>query len=180
MTQATDDRTFTEAELTAIVADRVARETANITTEVEKLRSDNTELANKLDAEISAKTAAEKSKADIEAEFEAFKKDAEDREQAAARKDERLKAVREAASHLSDDFFKDEKRIERIVAMKDEEFTGYVDDLKVSGGGTPKEKNGVPRETAMAGQQIDPKPESGTAARSFLGRGMATTTKKEA
>jgi predicted nuclease with TOPRIM domain len=178
MTQATDERTFTEAELTAIVADRVARETANITTEVEQLRSEKTELENKLDAEISAKTAAEKSKADVEAEFEAFKKDTEEREQAAARKDERIKAVREAASHLSDDFFKDEKRIERIVAMKDDEFTGYVDDLKVTAGGAPKEKNGVPRETAMSGQQIDPKPESGTAARGFLGRHMATATKE--
>lgn len=178
MTQATDERTFTEAELTAIVADRVARETANITTEVEKLRSENTELANKLDAEISAKTAAEQSKAAAEAEFEAFKKDTEEREQAAARKDERLKVVREAASHLSEDFFKDEDRVKRIVAMKDDEFTGYVDDLKLSGGGAPKSDNGVPRETAMAGQAITPKAESGTAARGFLGRHMATAPKE--
>jgi chromosome segregation ATPase len=181
MTQATEDRQFTESELTAIVADRVQRETANITAEADKLRTDNTELANKLDAEISAKQAAEKAKADVEAEFEAYKKDVEEREQAAARKDERLKAVREAASHLSDDFFKDENRVKRIVAMDEDSFKGYVDDLKVSGGGTPKEKSGPPRETAMQGEQVQAPEAKGGAARSFLQRGMATATtaKKE-
>lgn len=174
MTQATDDRTFTEAELTAIVADRVARETAEATAEVDKLRAENTELSNKLDAEISARQAAEQAKTDVEGQFEAHKKEAEEREQAAARKDERIKAVREAASHLSDDFFKDDKRIARIVAMADDEFTGYVDDLKVSSGGTPQSDNGVPRETAMQGKQIAAPADKGNAARGFLTRGMAT------
>lgn len=179
MTQATEERTFTEAELTAIVADRVARETASTTAEVEKLRAENTELGNKLDAEISARQAAEQAKTDAEAQFEANKKEAEEREQAAARKDERLKVVREAASHLSEDFFKDEKRIARIVAMKDDEFTGYVDDLKVTAGGAPKGQSGPPRETAMQGEQITPPAAVGTGARSFLTRGMAAVKKED-
>lgn len=173
MTQATDDRTFTEAELTAIVADRVARETANATAEVEKLRAENTELNNKLDAEISARQAAEKAAEDAKAEHEKFVADQEAEKASLAKKDDRLKAVREAASHLNDEFFKDDKRIARIVAMADDEFAGYVDDLKVTSGGTPKENSGVPRETAMQGEQVKPKNNPGTAARGFLTRGMA-------
>lgn len=173
MTQATDDRTFTEAELTAIVADRVARETADATAEVEKLRAENSELNNKLDAEISARQAAEKAAEDAKAEHEKFVADQESEKAALAKKDDRLKAVRESASHLSDDFFKDEKRIARIVAMADDEFAGYVDDLKVTSGGAPKTSNGVPRETAMEGKQIAPPEAKGIAARGFLTRGMA-------
>lgn len=180
MTQATDDRTFTEAELTAIVADRVQRETANITADIEKLRTENTELANKLDVEISGRQAAEKAKADIEAEFETHKKDVEEREQAAARKDERVKAMREAAAHLDEKFFTDDTRVKRVIAMDEDSFKGYLDDLKVTAGGAPKNNQGLPRETAMEGQQVNGGENTGTAARSFLQRTFVSAKTKEA
>jgi len=180
MTQATDERQFTEQELTAIVADRVQRETASITAEIDKLRTENTELANKLDAEISGRTAAEKAKADTEAEFAKFKADQETEKAALARKDDRIKAVREAAAHLDDKFFADEKRVTRIVAMDEDAFTGYLDDLKVTAGVAPKKDPTLPRESAMEGQAISGGGESGSAAKAFLQRTFVSAKPKEA
>lgn len=181
MTQATDDRTFTEAELTAIVADRVQRETASITAEIEKLRTENTELGNKLDAEISARTAAENTAEKHKAEFAEFKAAQETEKAALARKDDRIKAIREAAAHLDDKFFADDKRVTRIVAMDEDAFTGYLDDLKVTAGGaTKKTDSGLPRETAMQGDPLGGGGESGGAARSFLTRTFTSAKTKEA
>lgn len=144
-----NDKKFSEEEMALLLADRVSKETADLTTERDALKVERDELASKLDVETAAKVAAEQKATDVQAEFDKFKADLEDLREAAERKDERLDKVKEVAAHLGEDFLKDEKRVERIVAMSDELFEGYVADLKAAApaapAGTP-----IPRESAMS------------------------------
>jgi chromosome segregation ATPase len=162
-----DEKTYTEAEHIAILSDRLTKETAELSATVDQLTGDKTELENKLDVAESAKTAAEAKAAEAEKALEEFKAEIQEREEAAARKDERLKALRESAEHLGEDFFNDEKRIERIVAMKDEEFSGYAADLAATAVGAPKGAT-VPRESAMQNRETAGTTKSTTAAKDFL------------
>jgi len=168
-----DEKTYSEAEHIAILADRVSKETADLTAERDQLASAKTELENKLDIAESAKTAAEQAATEAKDALEEFKAQVESDREAAARKDERIKQVRESAEHLGDDFFEDEKRVERITAMKDEDFEGYLADLKatakVPAGG--KTTTHVPRETAMSG--AEPNGSSQSAARLLFGLASA-------
>lgn len=127
-----DDKTFTEAEHIAILADRVTKETAGLTAERDTLSTEKSELQNKLDVAESAKVAAEQRAEKAEADFTAFKAELDEYATKVAKKDERLEAVKEVAAHLGEDFLKDEPRIARIVAMDDESFAGYVADLKAT------------------------------------------------
>ncbi len=148
-------RTLTEHEAYAIAADRVNRETAELTANVEKLTKENAELSGKVDVaeaalatEKAAKETAEKALAD-------FKAEVENERQVAARREARVAKVREVAAHLKDDFYSDE-RITRWAKMDDEAFTAYTAELAaVSTGATPVAAGeGAPRETAMAGSQV--------------------------
>ena len=168
-----DAKTFSEEEHLAILADRVSKETASLTAERDQLLSEKAELQNQLDVAESAQQAAELRAETAEKAHEDFKAEIAQREEAAARKEERLKQLRESASHLEDAFFEDEKRIERIIAMADEDFTAYAADLAASGkavAGSPG-VTAVPRETAMAGGQAGSKPVQSSAV-PFLFRGL--------
>jgi chromosome segregation ATPase len=166
------DRVFSEDEAYAIVADRVARESAELKDKITTLESEKAELANKLDVEIAAREAAELKAKEAEAKHEDYLAQVEAEKAALARKDERLSKVREAASHLTDEFFSDESRVNRIVAMDDEAFDGYVADLRETAKDAPKTSEGAPpRETAMEGDRVSPKDaESAPGARNFLMR----------
>lgn len=159
-----DEKAYTEAEHIAILADRVAKETADLTALRDQLSSEKDELATKLDVAESAKVAAEQAAEEAKKALEQFQAEVEQEREAAARKDERLAKVRENASHLGEDFFEDEARVKRIVAMKDEDFEGYLADLSATSKGTTK-TTAVPRETAMAGAAPNG---SDTVAKSFL------------
>lgn len=162
-----DEKTYSEQEHIAILSDRVAKETADLTAERDQLASVKTELENKLDVAESAKTAAETKVEVAEKALEDFKAEIETQREAAARKDERLNKVREGAKHLDDKFFEDEARVSRIVAMKDEDFDGYLADLTATAvPATAGATTHVPRETAMVGAEAD-KPTT-SAARNFL------------
>lgn len=165
------DRTFSEDEAYAIVADRVARETSEMTSKIQTLEAEKADLANRLDVETAAREAAEQRATAAEAKHEEFLKALETEKAKESRKEERLAQVREAASHLTDEFFKDESRVDRIVAMEDDVFEGYVKDLRDAAALAPK--NGeIPRETAMEGEKVTPKgAESAAGARDFLMRG---------
>lgn len=155
-----DAKTFTEDEHLAILTDRVAKETAAITADRDKVAAEKSqletkhatevsELQTKLDVTESAKVAAEQKAEKVEQEFADYKAGIEQLAEQAARKDERLAKVKEVAAHLGEDFFKDEARVERIVAMDEDGFTGYLDDLKATApAGTTSST--APRETAMA------------------------------
>lgn len=145
-----DEKTYSESEHIAILSDRLTKETADLTAERDQLASDKGELETKLDVAESAKQAAEQAAKEAADALEAFKAEAEQEREAAARKDERIAKVKETASHLGDEFFEDEARVNRIVAMKQDEFEGYLGDLASTAKTTTK-TTAVPRETAMAG-----------------------------
>ena len=161
-----DEKTYTEPEHIAILSDRLAKETADLTAQVDQLTTASTELGNKLDLAESAKVAAEQKVTEAEKSLEDFKAEVTEREAAAERKETRVAKLRESAEHLAEDFFTDETRVARIVAMKDEDFTGYLADLAATGVNAPKATT-VPRETAMQNQVTDTttKPSAG---KSFL------------
>jgi chromosome segregation ATPase len=162
-----DEKTFSESEHIAILADRVSKETADLTAERDQLQAAKTELENKLDVAESAKTAAEQKAETAEKALADYKAEVEEQREAAARKDDRIKQIRESAEHLDDAFFADEARVNRIVAMKDEDFEGYLADIKATAAKAPATtKAEAPRETAMAGNGATPATES--AARNFL------------
>jgi chromosome segregation ATPase len=163
-----DPRTFTEDELEAITADRVARETAELNEKLETVTKDRDEAQSKLDVEIAAKEAAEQAAAQAKAEHEEFVQKAEAEQAALAKKDERVAKVREAASHLKDEFFEDESRVARIVEMSDEAFEGYLADMRETASGAPSGSSTAPRETAMAGDPVKGETKPAPAAGDFL------------
>lgn len=175
-----DDKTFTEDEHLAILSDRVTKETAELTAARDQLATEKTELETKLDVETSAKTAAEQRATEAEKALEDFKVSIESEREAAARKDERVKKVRETAAHLDDKFFEDEKRVARIVAMADEDFEGYLADLAVTAKAPTKTTTTtVPRETAMQGDPVGVGANGSSAARDFLLRPYIAPSKED-
>jgi chromosome segregation ATPase len=150
------DKTFTEQEHIAILADRVATETAAITAERDQLKAEKSDLQSQLDVAESAKVAAEQAKEKAEQELADFKTGLDELAQAEARKGERLTKVKEVAAHLGDEFLSEENeagkdRVARIVAMDESAFDGYVADLKATAPATTSTGAPAPRETAMAG-----------------------------
>jgi len=174
-------KVYQESEHLAILADRVSTETATLTAQRDQLEKDLTEAQNKLDAADSAKVAAEQARQKAEEELTAFKTETTEREAAAARKDTRIKDIQERAPHLTDEWFADEKRVERIIARSDEDHEAYVADLIASvPPGTEPAKREVPRETAMQGKQVAGDEAKTSAARGFLMRNYeGTPTQKQ-
>ncbi|GAB3863375.1 hypothetical protein GCM10028801_30850 [Nocardioides maradonensis] len=147
-----NEKTFTENDMALLLADRVAKETADLTAERDSLKAERDDLATKLDVEIAAKVAAEQKVTEIQGEFDSFKSGLEELREAAERKDERLAKVKEAAAHMGEEFLKDEARVARIVAFSEEQFDGYVADLAATAPAAGA-SGGVPRESAMSGSQ---------------------------
>lgn len=165
-----DNRSFTESEMQTLAAGIVQRETADLTAAKTALETEKAELETKLDVETAAKVAAEARASEAETALADFKASIESEREAAARKDERLTKVREVASHLGDDFFADQARIDRICAYTDEAFEGYVADLGATATKAGAKEEGVPRETAMAGAAVKGGAKT-SAAEGFLLRG---------
>lgn len=149
-----EPRTFSEQEHLAILADRVATETASLTENVATLTTAKSELETKLDVAISEKAAADKAAADAKAEFEAFKTGLEAEKAAAEKKDARLEEIKTKASHLPAEFVTDEARVARIVAMDDDQFAGYVADLAAANTAPATTPVVGGKETAMNGAQV--------------------------
>lgn len=164
---ATTDRTFTEGEAYALVADNVQRETATLTASVEKLTSEKAaletekdELRSQLDIAVAARETAEQALAD-------YKATVENQKAMDARRDERVTKVREVAKHLKDEFYTAE-RAQRWAAMEDEAFDAYIAELAdLSVGVAPATTGSAPRETAMAGAQVGAPGKSGGLASFF-------------
>lgn len=150
-----DEKTFTETEHIAILADRVASETASLTQANTVLTTEQADLQNKLDVAESAKVAAEQRAEKAEKDFAEFKTGLDELATQGAKKDERIAAVKEVAAHLGDAFLDEadevgKSRVARIVAMDDDSFVGYVADLKAT---VPAGSTVVtpPREAALLG-----------------------------
>lgn len=164
-----NDKTFTEDEHLAVLADRISKETATLQDELDVIKSEKDDLANQLDVETAARTKAEQERDEAQQELETFKTDLQTLKEEGERRDERLDQVKEVAEHLGDDFLQDEKRVARIVAMDDDAFEGYLTDLRAAAP-TEGQSRGVPRETAMSGAPASPRGEGSAARAVFLSR----------
>lgn len=160
------ERTFTEGEAYALVADAVERETASAKAEADQLRDQVTTLGNEKDALELRVKAAEDAKAEAEQALSDYKTEVETEKAMEAKRAERLAKVAEIAPDLVEgEDAKVVERCDRIVAMADEVFDEYVDSLaavapqkaKDDGKGgktdatvTPTDKDGkpLPRESA--------------------------------
>lgn len=172
MTEPVAERTFTEKEAYALVADNVQRETADAKATIESLQSEKASLQTQVDT-LEAAKAAETARAEAaEKALEDYKEGQEREKAQEARKGERTAKVREVAKHLKDDFFTPE-RAARWAAMDDEAFTAYCEEIAaVAPAGPPvPEKTTPPREVAMTGTPVAGS-EKGSLLGSFL-RGPA-------
>lgn len=147
-------RTLTEHEAYAIAADRVQRETADLTKQVEERTREVAELKAKLDVSDAAVASEKAAKETAEKALADFKAETEQQREIASRRGEREKKVREVAKHMKDDWFSEE-RIGRWAAMEDTQFTEYVAEIAALGG-TTAPTGSAPRETAMTGAPIVP------------------------
>ncbi len=148
-------RTLTEHEAYAIAADRVVRETADLTSKVGKLETEVADLKAKLDVSETAVASEKAARETAEKALTDFKSETEQAREVAARRGEREKKVREVAKHMKDDWFSEE-RIGRWAAMEDTQFTEYVAEIAALGGSTAPAAASAPRETAMAGAAVKP------------------------
>lgn len=153
MPEGVSERTFTEGEAYALVADAVARETAEANTRAAELEVENTELRNQLDVLTTEKAAAEQAAEAAKAEFQEFKDGLETLKAAEDKRESRVSRVKAAAPSLE---ISDE-RSNRIVAMSDEAFEEYVGALEQAAAKAPGgdgegaadgKPTGVPRESA--------------------------------
>jgi len=153
------DRTFTEGEAYALVADAVERETAAAKAEAEEIKAQNVALGNEKDALELRVTAAEEKAEAAEKALEDYKAEVETQKAAEAKRSERLGKVAEIAPALVEgDDEKVTERADRIVAMDDESFQEYLDSLTAvapqkanddgKGGATATPPTTLPRESA--------------------------------
>lgn len=156
------ERTFTEGEAYALVADAVERETASAKAEVSELQQQVVTLGNEKDALELRVTAAEEAKETADKALDDYKAEVETQKAMEAKRDERLAKVAEVAPTLVEgDDDKVKERCDRIVAMADEAFQEYLDGITAvapqkaaaddgkgdgKGGGKPAET--LPRQSA--------------------------------
>lgn len=124
-----DNRTFTEAEHLALLTDRVARETADLTEAKTALETEVSELKQRVDVLEAEKAAAITERDNTKAEFEGFKKDLEEKAAVAERKEARVARVKAANESLPEDYFTEE-RATRWAEMADEAFDAFVADIE--------------------------------------------------
>lgn len=129
---ADNDRTFSEGEAYALVADGVKRETAELTASVAAKDSKITELSNSLDVVTTEKAAAIERADKADKDLADYKAEVESEKAREALRTTRLAQVAEASPALdvSDATEAGKARAERIVAMADDVFEGYLADLK--------------------------------------------------
>lgn len=120
------DRTFTEGEAYALVADGIERETAAVKADLATATGQVTALSNEKDALELRVTAAEEAKANAEKELEDYKLSIETQKAQEAKRSERTAAVADVAPTLK----LEGERADRIVAMADADFVDYVTSLR--------------------------------------------------
>lgn len=127
-------RTFTEGEAYALVDQAVARETAEATGKIEELTAANAALGTQVDTLETEKAAALSRAEAAEQALADYKTAIENEKAREAKRGERLSQVAEVNPVLD---LKDENRVARIVAMGDEEFTGYLADMREVASASP-------------------------------------------
>lgn len=120
------DRTFTEGEAYALVADAVERETAAAKAEAATALEQVTTVSNEKDALLLRATAAEEAKAASDKELVDFKASIETQKAQEAKRADRVAKLAEVAPQLK----VEGERADRIVAMEDGIFADYVESLR--------------------------------------------------
>lgn len=120
------ERTFTEGEAYALVADAVERETAAAKAQAATALEQVTTVSNEKDALLLRATAAEEAKAAAEQALADYKESVETQKAQEAKRSDRVAALAEVAPDLKIEG----ERAERVVAMADDAFTDYVASLR--------------------------------------------------
>lgn len=128
-----DDRSYTEVEHLALMADAVTRETASLTEAKESAETKVAELSARVDVLEAEKAALETKVTEAEQALADFKAETEKAAAIAQAKDERVKAVKAANESLPDTYFTDE-RVQRWAEMTEEAFAEVVDGIKAAAG----------------------------------------------
>jgi hypothetical protein len=110
------DRTYTEAEHLALMADAVKRETASVTEVKESAETKVTELTKRVDVLEAEKASLETAKAETQKAFDDYKAEVERAREVEAAKQDRVEKVKAANAGLPDSYFTDE-RIQRWAEM---------------------------------------------------------------
>lgn len=132
------DRTYTEAEHLALMADAVKRETASLAEVKDGMETKVSELAARVDVLEAEKASLETAKAAAVKDFEDFKAEVERAREVEAAKKDRLEKVKAANTQLPDSYFTDE-RIQRWAEMAEDAFVAFIEDITPLAG-TPTAK----------------------------------------
>jgi len=122
------DRTYTEAEHLALMADAVKRETASLTDAKDSTETKVSELTAKVDVLEAEKASLETAKAEIQKAFDDHKAEVERAREVEAAKKDRLEKVKAANANLTDSYFTDE-RIQRWAEMNEVAFAAFIEDI---------------------------------------------------
>lgn len=154
--EAAADRTFTEGEAYALVADGVQRETAAKVAEIDALKSEIAALTAANAAVEADRDLAIAGKEKAELDLVTYQTDQARDAEIAGLKVTRTAKVREVAAHLADDFYTAE-RAERWASMGQADFDAYTAELAFASAGktgAAATATGAPAETAMAGAAV--------------------------
>lgn len=122
------DRTYTEVEHLALMADAVTRETASLASAKESAETQISDLSARVDVLEAEKAALETKVGEAEKAFEDYKTELERMAQIETAKQERVDAVKAANDSLADTYFTDE-RIQRWAEMTEVAFASFIEDI---------------------------------------------------
>lgn len=163
------ERTFTEAEHFALLTDRVARETADLTAERDTIKASLDELQQRVDVLEAEKATAQTERDAAVAEFEEYKAELERAAELATLRDERSAKVTEVTSHL--DGYVTAERADRWANMTEEAFDAFLADLTdARPSGAPEKAAEAPRQTAAFSQGSAPTSSTGSVKLLLAGR----------
>lgn len=131
-----DNRTYTEVEHLALMADAVTRETADVAEAKEVAETKVSELSARVDVLEAEKASAETKLSEVQTAFDGFKTEVERAREVEAAKQDRLARVKAANEQLPDTYFTEE-RIQRWAEMTEEAFASLVDDVAAAAGSSP-------------------------------------------
>lgn len=182
---ADDPRTYSETEHYALLNDAVTRETAAAQGKITELETANTALGTQVDTLETEKAQAIADAEAARTELAEYKATAEAEKAQEAKREERLRQVAEANPVLDLTSTEGEAgeavktRTERIVAMSDEVFEGYLADMRQVAGQAAPAGGGQPPRQSAAFQPTPPAPgeKKGTVA-GLRAAGRALTTTK--
>jgi hypothetical protein len=129
--QVAGDRTYTEAEHVALMADAVTRETASLTEATSAFETTVSEQASKIDTLEAEKAALETKVNEVQGAFDEYKSEIERAAEVESAKASRVEVVKAAVDSLPDTYFTDE-RVLRWASMTEEAFLQVVEDIKTA------------------------------------------------